>query len=237
MKSAIALISAGLLVLVVALGSWARTSARPVETGQAKAFERALIGDPAPRPTATAPSSPELAPAPGETPSLPRFTVGQQSSASGRVPTSLRIPAIGQEADIIPAGVESNGQMEVPDTVRDVAWYEYGPAPGEPGSAVLAAHVDLAGQGPGVFFELRELDPGNVIYVGFDDGSTEAYRVEARTIYEKQDLPTEAIFSRQGSPVLTLITCGGEFNRSIRRYDSNVVVYAVPTDIPPPDTI
>ena len=31
-----------------------------------------------------------------------------------------------------------------------------------------------------------------------------------------------------GPPALVLITCGGDFDRSIRRYRSNVVVTAVP---------
>jgi sortase (surface protein transpeptidase) len=131
----------------------------------------------------------------------------------------------------MPAGVEKNGEMEVPDNVVDVAWYKFGPAPGEAGSAVLAAHVDLDSQGPGVFFELSTLEPGSVIYVDFDDGSTRAFRAEARAIYDKDALPTNAIFSRHGPPVLTLITCGGDFNRSIRSYESNVVADAVPAEI------
>jgi hypothetical protein len=50
----------------------------------------------------------------------------------------------------------------------------------------------------------------------------------ARTTYEKNELPLDIIFSREGPPVLTPITCGGGFNSEIGRYDSNVVVYAVP---------
>ncbi len=79
-----------------------------------------------------------------------------------------------------------------------------------------------------MFFDLRTLEPGDVILVDFDDGTTETYRAEARTVYEKTELPIDAIFSREGPPVLTLITCGGGFNRNIGSYDSNVVVYAVP---------
>ena len=49
--------------------------------------------------------------------------------------------------------------------------------------------------------------------------------------YHKRELDRERIFMRNGPPVLTLITCGGDFNPSIRRYDSNVVVYAVPITV------
>ncbi len=242
MKSAITLISSGLLGLVIALGAWMLTRP-PIEAGDAAAFEAALtesrrgpVPSVNPHFVATSPAGSPAPPAEEPPAPVPRFTVGQSEQVRRGRPTAIRIPALDQAAPIIAAGVEPNGDMEVPDNVTDVAWYKYGSAPGGPGSAVLAAHVDLAGQGPGVFFELGELAPGSVIYIDFDDGTTEAYRAAARAIYEKEDLPTEAIFSREGSPVLTLITCGGDFNRSIRRYESNVVVYAVPWDDASPES-
>jgi len=35
------------------------------------------------------------------------------------------------------------------------------------------------------------------------------------------------LFARTGQPRLTLITCGGAFNRTTRSYDNNIVVTAV----------
>ena len=241
------LIVAGLLVAGLSLGTWSVT--QPSETaGSALAFEVALTSPPAelgartveevevPFPDASTDDgasslvdSPEIDSSEAA-PTTPRFTVGQTAEVADRTPVSLRIPALGEEAPIILAGVEDNGEMEIPDNVTDVAWYKYGPTPGEAGSAVLAAHVDLAGQGPGVFFELGTLEPGSLILVDYDDGTTGSFRAEARAVYEKSELPTEAIFSRQGPPVLTLITCGGDFNRSLGSYESNIVVYAVPVE-------
>ncbi len=117
-------------------------------------------------------------------------------------------------------------QMEVPANVSEVGWYRHGPVPGESGSSVMAAHVDLSGPGRGVFWSLGELEPGERIIVDYADGTTAEFTVEARNTYLKTDLPVEAIFSRGGTPVLTLVTCGGGFNTTIGRYDSNVVVYA-----------
>ncbi|MGB7861539.1 MAG: class F sortase [Acidimicrobiia bacterium] len=148
-------------------------------------------------------------------------------------PVGLVVDSITVDAPVAPFGInDRTGQMAVPHNVRDVAWYEFGPSPGEGGSAVFAAHVDLAGQGPGVFYRLSELSPGDSIAVTFDDGTTREFVVRARVTYEKNELPLETIFSREGSPVLTLITCGGGFSRSEQRYDSNVVVYAVPSGVP-----
>ena len=119
--------------------------------------------------------------------------------------------------------------MDVPDNVTEVAWYRHGPRPGEEGSAVLAAHVDLRGPGRGLFFDLDRLAPGDEVVVTYEDGSTAGFEVLARSIYLKDELPLDAIFSRNGSPTLTLVTCGGGFSQSARSYDSNVVVYAAPS--------
>jgi Sortase domain len=149
----------------------------------------------------------------------------------GSQPVRLRIDSIGVSAPIVPAGVEQDtGLMEVPENVDEVAWYRYGPRPGQPGSAVLAAHVDLAGEGPGVFFDLADIEPGDRILVEFDDGTARSFTVKARTIYLKDELPLDTVFRRDGEPILTLITCGGAFDDSARSYDSNVVAYAVPSE-------
>lgn len=151
--------------------------------------------------------------------------------AAAPSPTRLVIGGISVDAPIEPYGINSRtGQMAVPRNTRDVAWYEYGPSPGQPGSAVLAAHVDLASQGPGVFYRLRDLEPGEQIVVEYEDGSVGAFEVQARVTYDKDELPLETVFSREGNSVLTLITCGGGFSESAQSYDSNVVVYAIPLD-------
>ena len=144
-------------------------------------------------------------------------------------PVGLRIETLEVDAPVAAYGVnDRTGEMAVPSNVTEVGWYKFGPSPGEAGSAVLAAHVDLASSGPGVFFDLDTLSEGDRVAVTYDDDSELSFRVVARVTYEKDELPLEVIFSREGPPVLTLITCGGGFNSDIARYDSNIVVYAVP---------
>ena len=142
-------------------------------------------------------------------------------------PVSIAIPALGIEAPIIALGVDDEGRMDIPRDVDEVGWYRYGPTPGEGGSAVLSAHVDSRSQGPGVFFRLGTLTPGDVIEVVSEEG-TQAWVVRAVQTVEKDELPLDRVFARDGEPVLTLITCGGSFSRSLNSYDSNVVVVAVP---------
>lgn len=157
------------------------------------------------------------------------------AAETGPKPTGIVISGLSVEAPITPYGInERTGQMAIPRNVNEVGWYRYGPTPGAPGSAVLAAHVDLESQGPGVFFNLKQLEPGDLIRVLYEDGTQREFEVEARTTYLKDELPLDVIFSRSGPPVLTLVTCGGGFNSGIAEYDSNVVVFARPVaDVSP----
>lgn len=148
----------------------------------------------------------------------------------GPSPVHLSIPSIGLGGRVVAVGVEATtGNVEIPSDVRTAGWYRFGPRPGDHGSAVLVGHVSSAGQGPGLFFRLRELQPGARILVGFESGPSSWFRVTARRSYLKADLPQD-IFSRSGTPRLVLVTCGGPFDQTTGHYEDNVVVYAVPTN-------
>ena len=221
-----ALIGLGLLLGVGALVAWVvadNSDFGEVETGATVTVPSTASTPPTTslETTTTTAEAPKWQP--NETSAL--GSVGARPAA----PTRLLIGAIGVDAPVIGLGVNARtGQMEVPGNVSDVAWYRHGPVPGQLGSAVLAAHVDLQRQGPGVFFNLDDLEADDEIVVSFDDGSEQVFVVVARSTYLKEELPLEEIFGREGSPVLTLVTCGGGFSASAQRYDSNVVVSAVP---------
>ena len=139
-------------------------------------------------------------------------------------PRGIQIRSLGVQVPVIPVGVEK-GTTQVPDDVGVVGWYRFGPVPGAPGSAVLLGHVDSARQGPGAFFNLGRLEPGDEVGVSYADGSRRRFVVVARRQYRKEQLP-DAVFRRDGPPVLTLVTCGGAFDTTTSRYEDNVVVYA-----------
>jgi len=92
---------------------------------------------------------------------------------------------------------------------------------------VLAGHVNWNGV-DGPFVRLRELEPGAMLVVTLGDATTRTYQVVERAQYPKEALPADRIWTRAGPETLVLITCGGSFNREIRRYRDNVVVHAVP---------
>jgi hypothetical protein len=146
----------------------------------------------------------------------------------GARPVGVTIDSIGVRATVVPVGVQERSKtVEVPTDVRTVGWYRFGPAPGANGSAVLIGHVDSRVLGPGAFFRLRELAPGDLLTMLFANGSRSSFEVVARRFYPKDKLPG-SVFQRSGGPMLTLVTCGGAFDQATGSYADNVVVFAVP---------
>lgn len=191
------------------------------------------------RPVATSvPESPPVA-AVAETATAAAPQVGRTSSSAINdlrivpdiAPVALRAPRVEIEALVAPVGIAagSAAAMEVPEDPGRAGWYRHGPAPGDPeGVAVITAHVDSARTGPGAFFRLRELGPGDQVIVDLADGRVLTYQVQAREQMAKGALPTADLFRRSGAPALALVTCGGAFDRSRGSYEDNLIVWAVP---------
>lgn len=145
----------------------------------------------------------------------------------GQVPESVTLPSLGVDgAQVIPVGLEESGELEVPGADA-VGWYQFGVGVGGGrGSAVLAAHIAYNGRN-GVFVGLADSEIGDQVIVS-QDGVDLTYVVESVTQYGKFDLPFEDLFNESGEERLVLITCGGSFNPSLRSYDDNIVLIAVP---------
>jgi hypothetical protein len=141
-------------------------------------------------------------------------------------PSRLLIPAIGVDIGLVRLGLAGDGTMEMP-AFGAAGWYAEGPPPGHPGPAVLVAHVD-SWQGPDVFFRLRELSGGEEVRVVYGSGDVVRFVVERREQTPKDQLPGDRIWPATAEVRLTLITCGGRFDRTIRSYDDNVIAYTVP---------
>jgi hypothetical protein len=140
-------------------------------------------------------------------------------------PVSLSIPVIDVHTRLIRLGLTAQGTLQVPASTSVAGWYTGSPRPGQVGSAIIAGHIDSY-RGPGVFFRLRLLRPGDRIYVRHADGTLAVFRVYAEHSYAKDRFPTQKVYGPAPSPELRLITCGGMFDAAIGSYLSNVVVYA-----------
>jgi sortase (surface protein transpeptidase) len=214
--------------MAVAIPAWWWSAGRPrVEAGAVPAIGSSPAGAAAVLPTARA--DPLGLAVPAIEVSSARLA-DRRPKVVGPPPARLRIPSIGVDAAIVPVALdEPTGSMEIPADIATVGWYRFGPSPGQAGSSLLVGHVDSSALGAGVFFKLRMVRVGSVVSITFADGAVARFRVMGRRSYPKAELPEE-LFARSGNPVLTLITCGGAFDRSTRHYVDNVVVYAIPAD-------
>jgi hypothetical protein len=151
---------------------------------------------------------------------------GSQPSRSS--PVSLDIPAIKVHAKIISLGLNRNGTLAVPPLSHPglTSWYDKGPVPGQPGAAAILGHVDAAGVGPAVFYDLGNLRPGAKIYVRLRDRQTIVFETYSVALYGKTRFPTAKVFGYTRWPTLRLITCGGAFDQRTGHYLSNVVAFA-----------
>jgi len=144
-------------------------------------------------------------------------------------PVSLAIPAIGVHTNLINLGLGPGRTLQVPPLtlagVREAGWYDLGPTPGQLGPAVIVGHVDSY-QGPGVFFRLGALRPGDQIDVTGADGTVAVFRVDAVDEYAKNSFPTGQVYGPVSYAGLRVITCGGQFDYQTHHYLSNIVIYA-----------
>jgi sortase (surface protein transpeptidase) len=147
-------------------------------------------------------------------------------------PVSVSVPAIGVQSTLTDLGLNADGTVEVPPLERDdkAGWYTPGPAPGEVGPAIILGHVDSAEWGPGVFFELGAMKPGDEVSVARADGSVAVFAVDRVEVHRKDDFPTIEVYGNTDDPQLRLITCGGAFDAGARSYEDNVIVFASQVD-------
>lgn len=174
-------------------------------------FLPAVTAGPGPVTGAAAPSaSPDVSPSP--TPILvPVFN-----------PTRIEVPSLGVNAPIIAVEVDEQGAMGTPATPYEVAWWDGISVGG--GNAQLAGHRNWNGV-QGAFAALETLKPGDVVNV-----YGERYQLGFRVQWVRQmarDADAAEVLGPTTLPALTMITCGGQFDRRIRHYKDRIVVRAV----------
>ncbi|MGC4808165.1 class F sortase [Micromonospora sp. DT233] len=146
-------------------------------------------------------------------------------------PVRLRVTAIGVAAPVHPVGQAADGSIDVPplDRADQTGWYDRGPAPGEPGRAVVVGHVDTR-SGPAVFHRLGGLRTGDRIEVTRADGGVAVFAVDSVEHFGKDDLPADRVYGDDGPPELRLITCGGAWVGGRTGYADNVIAFAALVD-------
>lgn len=145
------------------------------------------------------------------------------------VPTRITVPRVGIDAALIKVGLARNGTLGVPplsDALK-AAWFDRGPTPGQPGPAVIDAHVDSLDlpDHRAAFFALGAVRPGDLVEVTRSDHQIAEFTVDSVELVRKRDFPTSKVYGALPYAGLRLITCGGEFLRG-QGYLGNVIVFA-----------
>lgn len=212
---------------------------RPLEADVAAAAEDGATAasagtDPSPvtQPVATAIPATALAPSAkpggaGPAPSTWATPAAIATKAPTALPVRIGAAVIGLDAPVVEVGVDESGAMGTPRTSWQAGWY--GPRPGEPGNALFAGHVDWVTKGKAVkgsFYSLSKLKTGDVVTVAAADGSTTHFRVQWNRYYQASAAPVDEIAGPTSEPSITLITCGGDFDRALKSYLGRWVVRA-----------
>jgi hypothetical protein len=170
------------------------------------------------------------APGPGDSPA----TVGRADASldartvrPSRPPNRVRVATLGLDAAVRPVGLSGERQMRLPADPSVLGWYRFGAGPGDPGSLVLAGHVDSRRFGVGPLADLQAIGVGDRVEVTTGPDETRTYQVDSIERFDRQALPAE-VFARTGPERLRLVTCTGPYLVDAGGYQQNLVVTAVP---------
>ena len=148
----------------------------------------------------------------------------------GFAPVELLVDRVGLDAPI-EIGAIDDGIMRDPSGPWVVSWYEPLGKVGQGRNVVMAGHVDYYTVGPAVFWNVRDLVPGDIVRVIDENGEAVEYSVEWAQMYDvATELTPEVIqtdiVGETGQESLTLITCGGPFDPATGQYLQRFVVRA-----------
>jgi sortase (surface protein transpeptidase) len=151
------------------------------------------------------------------------------------------IPKIKVDAPVSFKKVGIDGQMPMPDSPDDIAYYDFSLFPelggevGKRGNAIFSGHVDSGfdycdyGKTPppcqAVLWDLDKLKNGDTIKVSFG-GNEFNFKVISNKRVAPEKPAWNNIFLKSKEEMITVFTCAGEFDQNIHSYKSRQVVRA-----------
>ena len=141
------------------------------------------------------------------------------------LPVNIKIPSLNIDTFVEYVGLNSEGAMDIPQQPEDVAWFELGPSPGEPGNSVIAGHSGYKDNRPAVFDNLHKLVKGDKIYIEDSEGNTIIFVVRESKKYDAKADASRVFGSYDEKSHLNLITCTGDWNDEERTHSDRLVVF------------
>lgn len=139
-------------------------------------------------------------------------------------PKRIVISKIGVDSLVQNVGIDQNQQIAVPNNIHIAGWFIDSVRPGESGLSIIDGHVNGVSSDEGVFKRLNELAEGDTVQIIMGDDSVVDFKV-----YSNQEIATADSASVLYSQVpeienqLNLITCTGNFDRTVRQYDKRQI--------------
>jgi LPXTG-site transpeptidase (sortase) family protein len=144
------------------------------------------------------------------------------------LPVALRIDAVDIEAPIEEQEIV-DGVMQNPSGPFVVSWYKETGRLGElSNNVVLAGHLDYWDVGEAVFYNVWQLEEGDIVEVLGQNDEVFQYEVDWVRNFQVDELTPEVIQDEIVGPTpletITLITCGGPFNYEAGEYEERIVI-------------
>ena len=144
------------------------------------------------------------------------------------LPKYIIIPAIHVNARVTQISTNPKNQIEAPGNIYDVGWYKKSSLPGQLGAMFIDGHVS-SWTANGVFYNLKQLAPGDKIQIVRGDNKTFTYVVKQLKTYSASNVDmTQALAPfTPGGAGLNLMTCTGKVITGTSEFNERLVVYSV----------
>jgi hypothetical protein len=160
-------------------------------------------------------------------------------------PASVDIPKINAHSTLEPLGLDAHNALATPDLKRPLQAYYYcivdqdpgkicssGVLPGQPGPAVILAHIDGNKQ-KGLFHDLGRLTIGDTATVTLKDGTVLTFQTYKVLDPAKTEFPTQVVYQATNVPEVRFISCDGPFVGGSAGYKNNRIVFMALVPNPP----
>ena len=138
----------------------------------------------------------------------------------------LLIPTINVDAPIVSRGRNEQGVMDAPPDAQTVAWYDFAGRPGTGSNSVLSGASRRRRHRPGSLLEPSQAALGDPIDIAMSDGTIYRYQLVSLKGYTLFDAPVDDIIGPTAYDAITLITCAGRFDPTLRAYEERLIVRA-----------
>jgi hypothetical protein len=138
-------------------------------------------------------------------------------------PYKVELPTMGRTQPIVRVGIDKDRKMVVPRNAKDVAWLDQGPIPGRTRNVVLAGHINYSGQ-RGSFEGIGRMKKREDIYLVLKNGKKMHFKVAWVCTFPRDTEHASQIMGNTNVTSVTLVSCGGTYDRSAGTHDKRIVV-------------